>query len=126
MKSRVGLRILALAALLVAASGAPLLAGPQLGRSSPTTPPGVPTTGQPNQPAPPDPAQTIYVHHMMDYQLTKRFSIVQQDTGKLVDLSKQLESSTAKASTSNSTADALREAAQIEKLAKSIGQNTRD
>lgn len=128
MKKSLGIRVLALAASTFVASGPMLVAGPQMGRSSPSsqTSPGVPTAGQLSpQPASGDAAQVIYVRHMIDFQLIKRFKEVQQDTSKLVELTKQLEDSTAKLTAANS-ADAQRQAAQIEKLAKSINQNTRD
>jgi hypothetical protein len=128
MNKSSGIRVLALAALLFAASGPMLVARPQMGRSgsSQTPPPGVPTAGQLSpQPASGDAAQVIYVRHMIDFQLIKRFKQVQQDTGKLLELSRQLEDSTAKATAANSS-DAQHQAAQIEKLAKSINQNTRD
>jgi hypothetical protein len=128
MKKRRALGSLALGAVLVVSNGPALLAGPQLGRtgSSTSTPPGVPVPGQLTPPAPSDPAQAIYVHHMIDFQMIKRFRQVQQDTSKLLELTKQLEDSTSKAAAANSSGDVQHQAAQIEKLAKSINQNTRE
>jgi hypothetical protein len=63
---------------------------------------------------------------MMEYQIVQRFKKVRQDTGKLVDLTAQLQQTVAKSAATNSSSDALHQAAQIEKLAKSVNQNTRD
>jgi hypothetical protein len=63
---------------------------------------------------------------MVDYRIAMRFKKVQQDAVKLVELTAKLQQAMAKPSSPTSSADALHDAAQIEKLAKSVNENTRD
>jgi hypothetical protein len=107
--------------------GFPGPATPQFGKPSP--PPGLPNLGQPStssQAPPADPAEVIYTHHMVDYRIAMRFKKVQQDAVKLVELTAKLQQAMAKPPSGTSSADALHDAAQIEKLAKSVNENTRD
>ncbi len=107
--------------------GFPLKAAAQFERSTP--PPGLPNATQPvssGHGSPMDPATAIYTHHMVEFQVAKRFQKVQDDAAKLVALTSQLQQTVAKSPTGTMPSDALREAAQIEKLAKSVNQNTRD